>query len=150
MRWITVQGCLLLSCPFKGSPDHTQTHAFVPMARWITLDAFLLSEMKCSSSAAVVSPYWQPEGLFDQWFIVKSNLQSSKGLQKWVLWLLIWVGLQLFALVLVKAAMPNSFAYAFQIQLNKNKTLIRTIGFDLVLQNKSFKWFPYYLAKPGT
>lgn len=44
-----------------------------------------------------------------------------------------------FALVLVKAAMANSFAYAFQIQLKKNKTLIQTIGFDLVLQNKLFK-----------
>lgn len=61
-----------------------------------------------------------------------------------------WVGLQLSALVLVKAAMPNSFAYALQIQLNKNKTLIQTICFDLVPQKKLFKWFPYYLAKPGT
>lgn len=102
------------------------THRLVPEAIWITSDAFLLCEMKCSSSAEVTSHHWQPEGLFDQWFLVKSSLQSSQGLQKGqnfrVLWLLIRVDLELFALVPIKAAMPNGFAYATRDTVTPNST----------------------------
>lgn len=102
------------------------THRLVPVARWITSKAFLLCEMKHSNSAGVTSHHRQTEGLFDQWFLVKSSLQSSQGAQKGqnyrVLWLLIWVDLQLFALVLIKAAMPNGFAYATRDKVTPNST----------------------------
>ena len=57
-------------------------HRLVLTARWITSDAFLPCEMKCSRSAAVTSHCHQSEGLFDQWFLAKQSLQSSQGLEK--------------------------------------------------------------------